>query len=107
MTFTARLKKLSRIGFLWREHSRTGGVINGVPFTWEAGDIYSTSVLTAEQVAAIRDHDCVELIATGIDPPAIPVPTAPVLEPALPIPVAAAHAYPPPPRRGPGRPRNE
>src|SRR4051812_17549138 len=86
MTFVGRLKQHSPICRRWRGEARTGGVINSVQFTWEAGGVFRTAPLTAEQVSFLQDHDSIILEVVGtdlappdiVDPPAKPVaaPTA-------------------------------
>ena len=114
MTFTARLRRNAAIWTLWRQHSRTGGLVAGVRFRWTHGNDYVTGELAPAQVAALRGHAdvLIETLAaplprpvsalapadTALPPLAIPVPAPekPAPVPEKPTPAPADKAVPPP-----------
>ena len=88
MTFIGRIKQNSPVWRLWRNHARTGGVIQGVPFAWEPGNVYRTLPLTTDQIDVLKTHESVilEVVSTDVPEP-IPVAEvgAPVAAPLKPV----------------------
>lgn len=72
MTFTAKLKRTSTIWTTWRQARRVSGEIGGAVFRLAPGLDYVSGVLTAEQFAALRNHNAVTFeLTTGH----VPAPT--------------------------------
>lgn len=71
MTFIGRLKQHSAIWQRWRGEARTGGMIYGVHFAWEPGNVYRTLPLTPHQIAFLQAHDniALEIVGTDLPPP--------------------------------------
>jgi hypothetical protein len=103
MTFIARIKTHSVVWRNWNGARRTGGVLHGVRFAWEPGDIYRSEPLTAEQIALLRGHEGVILEAVSVELPPVAAAMArtesPVAKPAVNRPIVLTDK---PPRRGTG-----
>lgn len=69
MTCIARVRQHSLIWRTWREAAKPGGVLAGVAFQWEPGNVYRSGALSREQAAVLRLHPDVELEMTGDEPP--------------------------------------
>lgn len=89
MTFIGRLRQNSAIWTRWRGEARTGGILHGVHFAWEPGNIYRTPPLTPGQIELLKTHDNIMLEVVGTDaPPPVLVVAAddvPVVAPAKPV----------------------
>ena len=114
MQFTATLLRNTPVWWRWRNHQRTGGEINGVPFRWVLGDNFATGVLNEAQVRELRGRVDIEFAAVAAAPEAVlgaldagdaPVPPAPpappTVRPVLALPKnGGRHQYPSQHRQG-------
>jgi hypothetical protein len=84
MTFIGRIKQHSAIWHRWRGEARVGGILHGVHFAWEPGNVYRTLPLTKAQITALHVHDNVVLEVVSVDttPAAVAVVAEPVAPPA-------------------------
>ena len=80
MTFIGRLKQHSSIWHRWRGESRTGGIIHGVHFAWEPGNVYRTLPLSTEQIERLQSHDNIilEVVSVDLAPVTVAAPAKPV-----------------------------
>lgn len=77
MNFRAFIRRSSEVYQRWRRESRIGGVISGVPFTWNGRDYVSDDPLHPDFVSAIKDNSYIQLALSGA-----PVGQVAVIEPA-------------------------
>jgi hypothetical protein len=91
MTFIGRLKQNSAIWTRWRGETRVGGILYGVHFAWEPGNIYRTLPLTPQQITLLQSHDNIVLEVVGTD---LPEPVAVVAKPASPVAAVVAPSKP-------------
>ena len=113
MQFTATLIRNTPVWWRWRNHQRTGGEINGVPFRWVLGDNFATGVLNEAQVRELRGRVDIEFAAVAAAPEAVlaaldagdvtpPAPVPPAVRPVLALPKSGGgrHQYPSQHRQG-------
>jgi len=73
MTFIARIKQASPVWRRWHGERRVGGVLLGVQFAWEPGNVYRSLPLSTEQIAQLMTLDSIDFEAVSIDLPMPPV----------------------------------
>ena len=65
MTFTAKVRRNSRIWPAWQLRHAASGTINGVVFRWVAGGDYVSGSLADADVMRLQGADCVQLEVFG------------------------------------------
>lgn len=85
MTYTAQVKRFSRLWHTWHNTHRVSGVVCGVPFVWQPGNEYvSANELTPVQIADIKGHSDVQLVAIAAAMPVAELAFEPMATPVMP-----------------------
>src|SRR6185437_10603836 len=66
MTFIERIKQASPVWRRWHGERRVGGVLLGVQFAWEPGNVYRSLPLSTEQIAQLMTLDSIDFEAVSI-----------------------------------------